>query len=69
MNIEPVINKIQRQASLTPDNIALVFDKTSYTYREVAAQAGGIAQQIDQAGLTTEDVVSRTTLSIRFLFQ
>ena len=57
MNIEPVINKIQRQASLTPDNIALVFDKTSYTYREVAAQAGGIAQQIDQAGLTTEDVV------------
>ena len=57
MNIEPVIDKVLRQAALTPDNIALSYNAASYTYREMAAQAIHVAQAIIQAGLTTEDVV------------
>ena len=57
MNIEPVINKVLRQAALTPDNIALKYDTASYTYRELAALASHVAQSIIQAGLATEDAV------------
>ena len=57
MNIEPVINKVLRQAALTPENIALKYDTASYTYRELAALASHVAQSIIQAGLSTEDVV------------
>jgi amino acid adenylation domain-containing protein len=57
MNIEPVINRIQRQAFLTPDSIALVYDTVSYTYRDLTALASGISQRIIEAGLTTDDVV------------
>ena len=55
--MKPVINLIQHQASVTPENIAVVFNHVSYTYRDVMAQAGGIAQKISQAGLAQEDVV------------
>ena len=55
--MNPVINLIRHQASVTPDNIAVVYSHMSCTYREVMAQAGGIAQQITQAGLVQEDVV------------
>lgn len=51
MNMKPVINLIQHQASLTPENIAVVYNQVSYTYRDVMAQASGIAQQIIQTGL------------------
>ena len=57
MNIKPVINLIQRQAALTPDNTAIVYDGRNYTYRDVMAQANGITQQIREAGLAKEDVV------------
>ena len=57
MNMNPVINLIQHQASVTPENIAVVFNQVSYTYRDVMAQASGIAQQVNQAGLGKEDVV------------
>ena len=57
MSMKPVISLIQRQASLTPDNIAVVYGKNSYTYRDVMAKANGIAQQIAQKGLGKEDVV------------
>ena len=57
MNSKPVINLIQRQAALTPDNTAIVYDGRSYTYRDVMAQASGITQQIREAGLSKEDVV------------
>ena len=53
----PIINIIKHQASLTPGNIAVVYNQVSYTYRDVMAQANGIAQQITQAGLGKEDVV------------
>ena len=54
---KPVISLLQHQASVTPDHVAVVYGDTRYTYREVMAQAGGIAQHILQAGLTREDVV------------
>ena len=57
MNMKPVINLIQHQASVTPENIAVVFNQVSYTYRDVMAQASAIAQQVNQAGLVQEDVV------------
>ena len=57
MNMKPVINLIQHQASVTPENIAVVYNQISYTYRDVIVQASGIAQQIVQAGLAQEDVV------------
>ena len=57
MTIKPVINLIQRQAALTPDNTAIVYDGRSYTYRDVMAQACGITQQIREAGLAKDDVV------------
>ena len=57
MNMKPVINLIQHQASLTPENIAVVYNQVSYTYRDVMAQASGIAQQIIQTGLVQEDVI------------
>ena len=53
----PIINIIKHQASLTPENIAVVYNHVSYTYRDVMAQANGIAHQITQAGLAQEDVV------------
>ena len=57
MNMNPVINLIQHQASMSPENIAVVYNQVSYTYRDVMAQASGIAQQVNQAGLVQEDVV------------
>jgi amino acid adenylation domain-containing protein len=57
MNMNPIINLIQQQASATPENIAVVYNQVNYTYRDVMAQASGIAQQVSQAGLVQEDVV------------
>ena len=57
MIIEPVINKILRQAALTPDNIALVAVGSRFTYQELVAQASNIAMQIARQGLAGEDVV------------
>ena len=57
MSMKPVISLIQCQASLTPDNVAVVYGNASYTYREVIAKAHGIAQHIAREGLGKEDVV------------
>ena len=57
MNMNPIINLIKQQAFATPENIAVVYNQVSYTYRDVMAQASGIAQQVSQAGLVQEDVV------------
>ncbi len=57
MNMNPIINLIKQQASATPENIAVVYNQVNYTYRDVMAQASGIAQQVSQAGLVQEDVV------------
>ena len=57
MNTKPIIQLIRQQASLTPDNIALVYETTSYTYRDVIAQASTITRQIIKKGLGKEDVV------------
>ena len=55
--MNPIINLIKQQASATPENIAVVYNQVNYTYRDVMAQASGIAQQVSQAGLVQEDVV------------
>ena len=57
MTIPPIIHLIQRQALQTPNNIALVYHSASYTYREVMLQAGSIARQLGQCGLSKEAVV------------
>ena len=57
MNKKPIINIIQQQALQTPENIALVCDAASYTYRDLIANANNITQQIIKNGLDREDVV------------
>ena len=43
MNIETIINKILRQAALTPNHIALVSDNARFTDQELVAQGGNLA--------------------------
>ena len=57
MNKKPIINIIQQQALQTPENVALVCDAASYTYRDLIANANNITRQIIKNGLDREDVV------------
>ena len=53
----PIIDLIRHQAVVTPENIAVVYNHVSYTYRDVMAQASGVAQKIVGNGLAQGDVV------------
>ena len=53
----PIIDLIRHQAAVTPENIAVVYNHVSYTYRDVMALASGVAQKIVGNGLAQGDVV------------
>ncbi len=55
---QTIVSLFRRQASATPDNIAVVFKDRQYTYAQVDDISDRIATYIVSKGLGTEDVVS-----------
>ena len=57
-NTQTIVSLFRRQAKATPDNIAVVYKETKYTYAEVNGISDRIAGYIASKGLGFEDVVS-----------
>ena len=55
---QTVVSMFRRQASLTPDAVALVYHNVVLNYRQVDEQSERIASYIHSLGLKGEDVVS-----------
>ena len=55
---QTIVSLFERQAQLTPQNIAVVFKDRQYTYAEVDAISSRIAAFVLSKGLKQEDVVS-----------
>ena len=55
---QTIVSLFRRQATATPDNIAVVYKNQKYTYAEVDAISDRIAGCIAAKGLGAEDVVS-----------
>ena len=57
-NTQTIVSLFERQAKLTPQNIAVVYKDHKYTYAEVDAISNRIAAFVLSKGLKQEDVVS-----------
>ena len=57
-NTQTIVSLFERQAQLTPQNIAVVYKDRQYTYAEVDAISSRIAAFVLSKGLKQEDVVS-----------
>ena len=57
-NTQTIVSLFERQAQLTPQNVAVVFKDHQYTYAEVDAISNRIAAFVAGKGLKAEDVVS-----------
>ncbi|MBQ6193777.1 MAG: amino acid adenylation domain-containing protein [Prevotella sp.] len=57
-NSQTIVSLFERQAQLTPQNVAVVFKDHQYTYAEVDAISNRISAFIAGKGLKAEDVVS-----------
>jgi len=55
---QTIVSLFERQAQLTPQNIAVVYKDRQYTYAEVDATSSRIAAFVLSKGLKQEDVVS-----------
>ena len=57
-NTQTIVSLFERQAQLTPQNVAVVFKDHQYTYADVDAISNRIAAFVSGKGLKAEDVVS-----------
>ena len=57
-NTQTIVSLFERQAKLTPQNVAVVFKERKYTYAEVDEISNRIAAFVASKGLQVEDVVS-----------
>ena len=55
---QTIVSLFRRQAKLTPDNIAVVYEDRKYTYAQIDDISDRIATCIASKGLSAEDVVS-----------
>ena len=55
---QTIVSLFSRQAQLTPDNIAVVYQERQYTYAQVDELSNHIAANLSTRGLGAEDVVS-----------
>jgi len=55
---QTIVSLFRKQAAQTPDNVAVVFKETQYTYSQVDEISNRIAAYIASKGLGNEDVVS-----------
>ena len=55
---QTIVSLFRRQASITPENVAVVFKDKKYTYAEVDEMSDRIAAYIISKGLKKEEVVS-----------
>ncbi|HVI45038.1 MAG TPA: amino acid adenylation domain-containing protein [Chitinophaga sp.] len=49
---------VAHQASVTPDNVALIFDGVALTYREMDTQSRQLAHYLQQQGVTADTLVA-----------